>query len=47
MFGRPLEEEHNRSGRRATLCLVFLFGFLMIALRLFDLHILQAEMMTN
>ena len=47
MFGRPLEEEHNRSGRRAALCLIFLLGFLVILLRLFDLHILQAEMMAE
>ena len=47
MFGRPLDEEHNYSGRRAVLCVLFLLGFLVIVLRLFDLHILQAEMMVE
>lgn len=46
-FGRPLEEERNHFGRRAVLCVLFLLGFLVIVLRLFDLHILQAEIMAE
>jgi len=47
IFSRPLEKEHNYPGRRAALCVFFLLGFLVIVLRLFDLHILQAEMMVE
>ena len=47
IFSRPLEKEHNYPGRRAALCVFFLLGFLVIVLRLFDLHILQAEIMAE
>jgi cell division protein FtsI (penicillin-binding protein 3) len=47
MFDRRGPEEDSYSGRRAVVCVVFLLGFLVILLRLFDLHILKAETMTK
>ncbi|MDT7043337.1 penicillin-binding protein 2 [Candidatus Nitronereus thalassa] len=47
LFEDQRPDEHSFSGRRAVVCVMFLFGFLVILLRLFDLHILQAETMTK
>ncbi len=47
MFDRQDRHEQSNSGRRAVLCVLFLLGFLVVLLRLFDLHILQAETMTK
>ena len=47
MFEREGPGEQNNTGRRAILCVLFLLGFLVIVLRLFDLHVLQAEMMAK
>ena len=47
MFDRREQDEQAHSGRRAVMCVIFLLGFLVVLLRLFDLHILQAETMTK
>ncbi len=47
MFDRQEQSEQTNPGRRAVLCVLFLLGFLVVLLRLFDLHILQAETMTK
>lgn len=47
LFDCQRQSEQTHSGRRALVCAVFLLGFLVVLLRLFDLHILQAEMMTE
>ncbi len=44
---RREQEETGHSVRRAVACAFFLLGFVVVLLRLFDLHILQAEMMTE
>ena len=47
VFDHRAQDDTTNSGRRAVVCALFLLGFLVIVLRLFDLHILQAERMVK
>jgi len=45
ILGSQAPDQQNHTGRRAIVCVLFLLGFLVVLVRLFDLHVLQAETM--